>query len=1252
MKRAIIFTLVCNMAVFINTVRADIDSNMVAYYNFESMSAIDDVRDTADDAILTGSINTSESDTDKLYMFSSEQGWNSIPSVSLPPSKYLVLQGNSIEIKLDGTIFDDGFPLPETPSEPSPDDPNKLTWWWEVPSKPSEANKPVLTSDDSNDITGSAFVYNDPNQIITVEPAVKLVKPGHYEFRLYASDGEKTNHASLEIYLCPPGLYDYRDKGYLYLSPLPEAEYVSAQTKYLLVRFVEISPYSLTNLSSFITVTGFESGFHQGQTKIASDGRTVIFEMSKNFIAGEYVTVSLAPVPAPDVVTAVEPYYYQFMIGTHFPDPDKITARSDIPPDGAKENAFDSDVNTKWMDWVVPDGIANTSWIQLVFPMIDETRIVDQYYLTSANDSPECDPCDWLLYGIDEANNLTLLDVQTNQTFSYRGQRKSYSITNMNAYRGYRLEFTSVNDPDSANVVQLAEIEFIEHAALLWEYWLGISGNSIDELKSNPNYPDHPSGSDYLTRFEAPTDWAETYGSRVRGYLTVPITGSYIFWIASDDNGELWLSMDEDPVNSSLIASVPGWTSSQEWNKYSLQKSTPIILTAGQYCYIEAIQKEGNGGDNLAVGWSKPGQNTTWPSEVIPGNVLNAWTPENETFTQVTNVMGRANQAVGDIQLASDNSGGPKIMANGVSVPSNFPHIDITINDNPDSGYIFLDNRTGGSDSYNVIFDNNGCPVWYCQTDDERRDMKVQPDGTLTMLERSPMQFIGLDNHYRQVKTYKAVNGMSTDEHELFVREDGYYFLIGHRTETVDMRRYVSGGLSSASVDQTQIQGFTPEGDLIFQWRAWDHLHIADLQLDSPNSSSMRFPHMNAIYFDHDGQLLISMRHLSQVLKIDLNTGEVIWRLGGKNGGDFTFVNDPLNGFRNQHSISATTPGRYLLFDNGDLHSPSVSRGVEYELDANDMTATIVWQYPEQTTTSYYSHYMGNTQRLPNGNTLINWAVGHLPKLTEVRPDGTKAFEMNWVDHYEAYRVWRCQWNGMAREPYLIIEQKADKTSLIFNKFGDPNVDYYCIYGGTSPNPTSLWSVSDTTLAELTEFPSSGTYYFRVTAVDVNGTESGYSNEENIYIEATQPGTNIVKNGDFSQEDANWIWTIPAAPASATYEVKNGQFHYIISDGGTVWSSIQLRQNGIPLIQGKTYVFEFDAWADSTRTIEAKVGQDVDPWTNYSKIGFTSISTQKKHYSYTFTMNNPSDYNSRVVINTGISDVDVYIDNVSLTYLP
>ena len=938
---------------------------------------IDGIRDTARDDVLTGSINTSgndpvtigaqinggslgrqwdgsidevrlynralsDSDVEELYMFSLGSGWNSIPSVNLPPTKFLTSDGNSTEVKLEGKISDDGFPLPANPSNPDPQDPNKLRWWWEVISKPSEANDPVLESLNPNDIQGSAFVYENPNQIITVDPNVKLTQPGYYEFSLNVSDGEKTNHATIGISLYPAGnsTYEYHQKGYLYLSPVPNAEYESSQTKYVLVRLVEKSPYDINNLSSFIIVTGQKSGYHSGTTKIASDKKTIIFEVASTFSNNELVTVILNPTLDPNNGT-IEPYEYQFMTSG---------------------------------------------------PMTISTSR------------------------------------------------------------------SSLEDTFSLNSVSAAQV-----------------------------------------------------------------------------------------------------------------------------------------------------------------NALQA-------------------------------TSGPWIMPNGVSVPSNFPQINITINDNPDPEYIFIDNRTSGSNSYNVIFDNNGSPIWYWQTNDERRDMKVQKNGVLTMLARDGyMRFIGLDSHYRQIASYQAVNGASTDEHELTVRKDGYYYLIGLKFETVDMRRFVSGGSSSASVGQTQIQGFTPEGDLIFQWRGWDHFDVRDVEYENNKSSSFRFPLMNAIDFDDDGQILLSSRLLSEVTKIDKDTGEIIWRLGG-NHSDYTFVNDELNGFRNQHAVRALGNRHYLLFDNGDLHNPPVSRAVEYELDPNNMTATLVWEFRE--TPDRFSHYMGNTQRLPNGNTLINWAIGSSPKLTEVRPDGTKAFEMNWVNGYEAYRVWRCQWNGMATEPNLTIEQKSDAVWLIFNKFGDPNVDYYCIYGGTSPHPTTLWTVSETTLAGLSDFPASGTYYFRVTAVDVNGTESGYSNEESVNVSvASQPGTNLVRNGDFSDGITNWIWQTPTDTASATYEVTNGQFHYIIDNGGSTIPSVQLRQNGISLIQGKTYVFEFDAWADSSRIIEAKVGQDVSPWTNYSKIGYTSITAQKKHYSYTFTMNNTSDYNSRVVINTGTSDVDVYIDNVSLKYL-
>ena len=100
------------------------------------------------------------------------------------------------------------------------------------------------------------------------------------------------------------------------------------------------------------------------------------------------------------------------------------------------------------------------------------------------------------------------------------------------------------------------------------------------------------------------------------------MTGSYTFWIASDDQSELWLSTDDNPLFKVRIASVPNWTDSREWNKFPSQKSAAITLTAGQRYYVEALQKEGGGGDNLAVGWAKPGESTSAPSEVIPGSVL------------------------------------------------------------------------------------------------------------------------------------------------------------------------------------------------------------------------------------------------------------------------------------------------------------------------------------------------------------------------------------------------------------------------------------------------------------------------------------------------------------------------------------------------------------------------------------------------------------------------------------------------------
>ena len=111
------------------------------------------------------------------------------------------------------------------------------------------------------------------------------------------------------------------------------------------------------------------------------------------------------------------------------------------------------------------------------------------------------------------------------------------------------------------------------------------------------------------------------YGSRIRGYICPPLTGDYTFWIASDDNSELWLSSDSDPENKTKIAGVNPWTYSREWTKYSSQKSKPISLQAGSQYYVEVLHKEGSVYDNVAVGWQLPDASSTL-ERPIPGNRL------------------------------------------------------------------------------------------------------------------------------------------------------------------------------------------------------------------------------------------------------------------------------------------------------------------------------------------------------------------------------------------------------------------------------------------------------------------------------------------------------------------------------------------------------------------------------------------------------------------------------------------------------
>lgn len=177
------------------------------------------------------------------------------------------------------------------------------------------------------------------------------------------------------------------------------------------------------------------------------------------------------------------------------------------------------------------------------------------------------------------------------------------------------------------------------------EQYNNIPGKLITDLTSNSNYPNNPSVITRLTAFEAPINAGENFGARIRGYVVPPITGNYTFWIASDDQSELWLSTDSTTTRKKKIASVTGNTFSRQYTKYPAQKSVVITLTAGKKYYIEALQKESIAGDNLSVRWQLPNGTIEMP---IPCTRLLAYNPVTPRLAVERNLSLPADSVVND----------------------------------------------------------------------------------------------------------------------------------------------------------------------------------------------------------------------------------------------------------------------------------------------------------------------------------------------------------------------------------------------------------------------------------------------------------------------------------------------------------------------------------------------------------------------------------------------------------------------------
>ncbi len=368
------------------------------------------------------------------------------------------------------------------------------------------------------------------------------------------------------------------------------------------------------------------------------------------------------------------------------------------------------------------------------------------------------------------------------------------------------------------------------------------------------------------------------------------------------------------------------------------------------------------------------------------------------------------------------------------TLANKFPDPIITFNTKPSAGRFFL-----AAINFNLaepppapapvntamIFENWGANYYSKQTPSfaSMGDFKVQPvHNSITYFQRiaggdqskgiSFCVYYELDANYKLIDSFQCGNGYPTDAHDFQILSNNHSLIASYDAQFVNMQTITGDPKAdtAATVFGAIVQELDSNKNVVFQWRSWDHFLITDCTSDnSLTAPSIDYVHLNSLEQDHDGNIIISSRHLEEVTKINRTTGAIIWRFGGKHN-QITIGNDTLS-FSHQHDARRIPNGHITIFDNGNLHNPPFSRVVEYSLNEQTMQANLEWSYQDTINGNIlYTYAAGNAQRLPNGNTVIGWGIQNDPVVTEITSDGTKVFEASFPLNFDSYRSFKFPW--------------------------------------------------------------------------------------------------------------------------------------------------------------------------------------------------------------------------------------------------
>lgn len=379
--------------------------------------------------------------------------------------------------------------------------------------------------------------------------------------------------------------------------------------------------------------------------------------------------------------------------------------------------------------------------------------------------------------------------------------------------------------------------------------------------------------------------------------------------------------------------------------------------------------------------------------------------------------------------------------------PDLFP-LTVTVNNNPSPGKILVgpNNRTStpAHPPYLALFNNDGTPFRWQRVAEFPFDVKPLVDGRFgytvftsagSGAKASSNAFI-LDTGLQRVDEFGSGWGFPLAQHDFHLLPNGNRIMLCQENVIVDMRQFVAGGHPAASVTQAVVQEVRPDGFVVFQWRSLDHIPIS-ASYEDLKAAAIRYIHNNSIDVDTDGNLLLSLRHCAAVVKVSRNTGDVLWIMGGKLN-QFTFIDEHEENaptyFSYQHHVIRLPNGNITMFDNGNLRSPQFSRCLEYEIDEQQKTARLVWEY--RRTPDIFTQLQGAMQTLPNGNRLIAWGSAALtggPSITEIDANNNVVFEATSQKDMYFYKASKIPWPYGAPSDSVMIAEILEGNTYNYN---------------------------------------------------------------------------------------------------------------------------------------------------------------------------------------------------------------------------